>query len=135
MQVSDTNGTVPRMFRSADAGATWSAVRMPASPLAQYLLGSQGGTMLQTMSYSPYVKGLVYAPVFVGTSSAALLRSKDAGQSWELLSYFDPKAPGVDYRSAAAWLVTTRPDGDGAVTVFLPGTNGFSRFVDRTALK
>jgi hypothetical protein len=85
--------------------------------------------------HSPYVKGLVYMPAFVGQNSAMVLRSKDGGASWELLPFFDPATKGDEYRASVNWLVTTKPDADGAVQLFLPSSNGFNRYLDRTALK
>lgn len=129
-------GQRSRLYRSADSGATWSAVQMPTTPLGQLLFdGQAGGTSVMSLAHNPYVKGLVYMPAFVGQNSAVVLRSKDGGVTWELLPYFDPASKGWDSRSSASWLVTTKPDADGAVQLFVPSFNGFNRYLDRTALK
>ena len=64
-----------------------------------------------------------------------MLRSKDGGATWELLPYFDQATKGYDNRSSANWLATTKPDADGTVQLFVPSSNGFNRYLDRTALK
>ncbi|WP_029001153.1 sialidase family protein [Azohydromonas australica] len=129
-------GQRSKLYRSTDGGATWSAVQMPTTPLGQLLFdGQAGGTAVMSVVHNAYVKGLVYMPAFVGQNSAAVLRSKDGGATWDLLPYFDPASKGYDSRNSASWLVTTKPDADGAVQLFLPSSKGFNRYLDRTALK
>lgn len=126
-----------KLFRSTDGGATWSAVQLPTTPLGQYLFsGRQANTLLVNVAHNRHVKGLVYVPVYAEKDSAAVLRSKDGGVSWELLTWFDPSARGaVFWNMVASWVTSTKPDAAGAVQLFLPSPNGFNRYLDRTALK
>jgi hypothetical protein len=124
------------LFRTTNGGASWSPVQLPDTPLGRYLFGGQRNQILSTVEHSTSVKGLVYVPVGADDTGAVVLRSKDGGASWELLTYFGPAFKGsLPWSLGGYWTLSSKPDASGAVQLFLPTLNGFNRYLDRTALK
>jgi hypothetical protein len=106
LAATSTGHLGPTMHRSADAGKTWSEVKLPPK-FDQAPAGTEGRSVKHTFWLTPAhanEPGVWYA----GTSPQGLFRSSDAGQHWQPFSIINDDA---QYR---AWFGSEKdgtPDG------------------------
>lgn len=104
-------GTHPALASTADGGARWTVRAAPAGP--ENMCGQRGGSLLTTAGLRDWWL-LCTGGAAAGSSTKALMRSADAGQTWtvaaSVTSLSAPTRPGSLARQDAVTIAAGSPE-------------------------